>query len=102
MVLLQEAWVHDETIIEALNFLEGVSVNVINRNYNNITHFSSQFVLRNILYYSITEDDPPAMKHGCLVWWTLHTNQPLDIWKLSPSVMSHCCPLFRPMLPMEQ
>ena len=42
-------------------------------------------------------------KHGCLVWWTLHTNQPLGIWKLSPSVMlSHCCPLFRPMLPMEQ
>ena len=36
------------------------------------------------------------MKHGCLVWWTLHTNQPLDTWKLSPSVMlSHCCPLFR-------
>ncbi len=30
MALLQEAWVHDETIIEALNFLEGV---VINRNY---------------------------------------------------------------------
>ena len=25
-VLLKEAWVHDETIIEALNFLEGVSV----------------------------------------------------------------------------
>ena len=46
------------------------------------------------MYYSITEDDPPAMKHGCLVWWTLHTNQPLDIWKLSPSVMlSHCCPI---------
>ena len=33
MVLLQEAWVHDETIIEALNILEGVRVNVINRNY---------------------------------------------------------------------
>ena len=28
MALLQEAWVHDETIIEALNFLEGVRVNV--------------------------------------------------------------------------
>ena len=24
MVLLQETWVHDETILEALNFLEGV------------------------------------------------------------------------------
>ena len=26
MVLLQETWVHDETIIEALNFLEGLKV----------------------------------------------------------------------------
>ena len=51
----------------------------------NITHFSSQFVLRIVLHYSITEDDPPAMKHGCLVWWTLHTNQPLDISPL------RCC-----------
>ena len=43
------------------------------------------------------------MKLGCLVWWTLHTNQPLDTWKLSPSVILHYCyPLFRSMLPMEQ
>ena len=33
-------------------------------------------------------------KHGCLVWWTFHTNQPLGIWKLSPSVM--------PLLPIIQ
>ena len=39
MVLLQETWVHDETIIEALNFLEGVRVNVINRNYKILPTF---------------------------------------------------------------
>ena len=27
MLLLQEAWVHDETIIESLSFLEGARVN---------------------------------------------------------------------------
>ena len=78
-------------------------MNVNKSELSNITHYSSQFVLLNVWYYSITEDDPPAMKHGCLVWWTLHTNQPLDTWKLSPSMMlPHCCPLFRPMLPMQQ
>ena len=53
-------------------------VNVINRNYKILPTFQA-----NLFYVlfciSITEDDPPAMKHGCLVWWTLHTNQPLDI-----------------------
>ena len=43
MVLLQEAWVHDETIIEALNFLEGVRVNVINRNYKILPTFQANF-----------------------------------------------------------
>ena len=38
MVLLQEAWVHDRTIIEAL---EGVRVNVINRNYKILPTFQA-------------------------------------------------------------
>ena len=41
MVLLQEAWVHDETIIEALIFLEWVRVNVINRNYKILPTFQA-------------------------------------------------------------
>ena len=38
-----------------MNFLtkEGVRVNVNKSELSNITHFSSQFVLRNVLYYSI-------------------------------------------------
>ena len=41
IVLLQEAWVHDEIIIEALNFLEGVRVNVINQNYKILPTFQA-------------------------------------------------------------
>ena len=41
LCLLQEAWVHDETIIEALIFLEGVRVNVINRNYKILPTFQA-------------------------------------------------------------
>ena len=38
-----------------MNFLtkEGVRVNVNKSELSNITHYSSQFVLRNVLYYSI-------------------------------------------------